>query len=225
MAKKKERVKQFDKRTIAAAMLISALLFMSGIGVGYTLNKEKLSGIEKHMDTVIKDMQDFQLQFLFFDVLGENATCPLLENTLSRINEESYEIGTRLDQYAQVNEIKDEREYETLKREYSRILVSYWLLANKLKEVCSSSASTVIFFIGKNCKECDNQAFVLTYLKEKLGEKILIFTLDLSLDEPSIEVLKEYYNVTKYPSLVIDGKMFSGFVPLETIKKELGVVL
>ncbi len=217
----KEFTKQFDKKTIISALIISAILFSGGIFVGYSLNREKLTGIEYHIDAINSDMENFQLQFLFFDVLGENATCPLLESTLSNINEESYEIGTRLDQYGNDNELKDFNEYENLKKEYSRILVSYWLLANKLKESCKSHSSTIIFFIGKECVKCDEQAFVLTYLKEKLGEQVLIFTLDGTLDEPSIEVLKEYYNITGYPSLVINGEKFSGLTPIETINEKI----
>lgn len=213
----KEFIKQYDKKTIISALIISAILFSSGLFIGYLLNREKLTGIEYHMDTINTDMQNFQLQFLFFDLLGESATCPLLISTLNGINEESYEMGLKLDQYSAENEIKDEHEYSRLKKQYSRILVSYWLLSNKLKGACGLDAATIIFFIGKNCEECDEQSFVLTYLKEKYDDKILIFTLDGSVDEPSIEVLKEYYNVTSYPAVIVNGRRYNGLTTKDQI--------
>ena len=217
----KEFTKQYNKKTIISALIISAILFSSGVYVGFLLNREKLSGIEVNIDKVSSEMENFQLQFLFFDILGETATCPLLRNTLKEINEESYNIGTKLDQYASDNELKDMKEYEKLKKEYSRIIISYWLLSNKLKGACGLDAATIIFFIGKDCAECDQQAFVLTYLKEKFGDKILIFTLDGSMEEPSIEVLKNYYNVTDYPAIVVNGKRFDGLTKADTILERI----
>jgi len=217
----KEFTKQYNKKTIISALIISAILFSSGVYVGFLLNKEKLSGIEVNIDKVATEMENFQMQFMFFDLLGESATCPLLRSTFKEINEESYKIGTKLDQYAADNELKDMKEYEKLKKEYSRIIISYWLLSNKLKGACGLDAATIIFFIGKDCAECDQQSFVLTYLKEKFGEKVLIFTLDGSMEEPSIEVLKNYYNVTGYPAIVVNGKRFDGLTKVDTILERI----
>ena len=217
----KEFTKQYNKKTIISALIISAILFSSGVYVGFLLNREKLSFIETHIDKVNTEMENFQLQFLFFDILGESATCPLLRSTFKEINEESYDIGTKLDQYASDNELKDVEEYDNLKKEYSRIIVSYWLLSNKLKGACGLDAATIIFFIDKECPECDDQSFVLTYLKEKFGDKVLIFTLDGGMKEPSIEVLREYYNVTSYPAIVVNGKRFDGLTKTDVILQRI----
>ncbi len=213
------REKRLDLGVLVSALLISGLLFGAGFLLGYTLNKERMISLEKDIRGITKDVENFQLQFLFFDVLGENSTCPLLLNTLSRINKESYKIGSKLTRYGSETEIKDYNDYIALKREYSRLLISYWLLANKLKDVCNLNASTVIYFFSDKCSRCSDQGFVLTYLKNKLKERILIFALDGEFDEPSIQVLKNYYNIKEYPALVIDGEVYLGFLPQEKIEK------
>lgn len=217
--------KQLNTWTIVSAVAISAILFISGVYVGYSINKEKLSSIETTMRKITSDVQNFQLQFLFIDVLGENATCPFLGDTLSEINKESYDIGTRLESYGKESEIHDYNEYMNTKREYSRLMIGYWLLANKLKKSCKFDANTVIYFYSKNCTKCDDQAFILTYFKQNLGDKILVFTLDGDLNEPSIQVIKKNYVITSYPTLIINGENHSGFMSKDDIEKAIGGVI
>ncbi|RLI97331.1 MAG: hypothetical protein DRO99_03155 [Candidatus Aenigmatarchaeota archaeon] len=215
--------KHLDKKILISALIISAILFGSGMLAGYGLNREKLSSIEKDMDSIIKDVQNFQLQFLFLDVLGENATCPLLAATLGGINEQSYRIGNKLESYSSESEIKDYNDYVDLKDEYSRLLVSYWLLALKLKRNCKLSANTIVYFYAKDCQRCDDQAFILTYLKNKYNEKLLVFALDADLEEPSVNTIKRYYNITEYPSLVVGNELYAGFHSRDSLEKILNL--
>jgi len=215
--------KKLDSATLIAAVVISALLFIGGVVVGYSINREKLSAIESDMGDITRAIENFQLQFLFFDVLEEGAACPLLSATVTDINEASYRIGSRLTAQDSPDQIQDYTEYVNLKREYSRILVSYWLLANKLKNTCESNVSTVIYFYSEECPMCDDQGFVLTYLKSKEEENLLIFALDADLDEPSVKALKEYYSVGVFPTLIIDGERFEGFSSEQELRDILGI--
>ena len=122
--------KQLDSTTLVLAIAVSTLLFIGGVVVGYSINREKLSAMEDDMRDITTAIENFQLQFLFFDVLEESAACPLLTATVSDINEASYRIGSRLTAQDSPDQIQDYTEYITMKKEYSRILVSYWLLAN-----------------------------------------------------------------------------------------------
>ena len=214
--------KTIDYKTLISAAIISALIFGGGIFTGYVFSKERLITVETELENVINDIQNFQLQFLFLDVLGENATCPLLEATLSEINERAYELWLKLTGHEVETGINDYSKSMKLKSDYSRLLVNYWLMAEKMKKACSSNTSTVLYMFSLNsCYECENQEFILTYFKEKYGDKILIFAVDGEFDEPSINTLRVFYDVTIYPTLVIDGKLYEGFVS----QKELESIL
>jgi hypothetical protein len=215
--------KRFDAGIFISAAIISTLLFASGLFIGYSINNEKLTSIDDNIRRVTRDIQNFQIEFLFLDVLGENATCPLLAETLSGINKDSYEIGNKLESYGSESEIQDYNDYVNTKREYSRLLIGYWLLANKLKKTCRMEVDTIVYFYSKDCFKCDDQSFVLTYFKRMLNEKILIFTLDADLDEPSVQVIKKNYNITEYPSLVINGGVYTGYQSKADLERTLNL--
>ncbi len=220
-------LKELNAGIIISALVISAIMFGAGMFVGYGMNQEKLSSLESNINSIVGDVQNFQLQFLSFDVLGANATCPLLESTLSEINKKSYDIGGKLTSFGMEGEIRDESDYLRTKVQYSRLLTNYWLLAEKLKSACNTNIDTIVYFYTKDCKLCDDQAFVLSYLKNRYGEKLLIFTLDADMDEPSVKTLKNYYSITEYPALIINGKPHTGFVSQQELEGmlNLGVVV
>ena len=220
--------KQLNVKTLLSALAIAGILFVSGVYTGYSINKERLSAIEVDMRDVVKNIEDFQLQFLFFDTLGGDAACPLLADSLKNINKRSYEIGRKLtENNPDSGEITDYNYYEDLRERYGRVLTSYWLLSTKMKGVCKSQDKTVIFFIEKEaCRKqnpnlCEAQGFVLDNLKRIFEEKLLVFTLHADLKEPSVKALKNYYNITGYPSLVIDGKNYENFQDKDTLLKTL----
>jgi len=210
--------KQTNVKTLVSALLIAGLLFGTGVYTGFSINKERLSAIESDLKNALRGIEDFQLQFLFLDVLGGEASCPLLADSLKNINDQAYEIGRKLtENNPETGEITDYNYYTDLSERYSRILTSYWLLATKMKTVCKSQSKTVVFFIEKNaCNNqnpnlCDAQGFVLDNLKRTYDDKLLIFTFHADLKEPSIKVLKDYYKVEKYPTLIIEEKKYEGF--------------
>ena len=220
-------VKKLDAGLIISAFVISGIIFAAGIFVGYGLNNEKLASIESNLNSINKDVQGFQSQFLFLDMFGEKASCPMLESTLNRISENSYDLGNRLAAYGAEGEIRDEATYKERKLEYSSMLTGYWLLAEKLKKACNTSVNTVLYFYSGPCARCEDQAFVLTYLKNKYNDKLLVFALDVDIKEPSVEALRKYYNITEYPSLVINGRPARGFVSQQQMEDmlNLGVVV
>jgi len=220
--------KQLSVKTLVSALIIAGLLFGTGVYTGFSINKERLSAIEVDMRDVVKDIEDFQLQFLFLDTLGGEAACPFLADSLKKINDQSYEIGRKLtENNPETGEITDYNFYESLRERYGRVLTSYWLLATKMKDVCKTKEKTVIFFIEKdNCVKqnpnlCSAQGFVLDNLKRIFEENLLVFTIHADLKEPSVKVLKDYYRIDSYPTLIIDGVKYIGFQDKDTLLKIL----
>jgi len=214
--------KKFDKSIILSALIISALIFLAGFSLGYVLNLEKIGYLENRIGALSDNLRDFQFQLLFFDFFGGNVSCPVLKGMLTGIAEDYEKIGSKLSAGPE-DEIRDYSDFQRVLAEYYKTSINYWLMAEKVRDSCKAKFVTILFFISKSCEKytpnpCDDQAWVLTYLKQKFDGDLLIFTISADVDEPSIQALKTYYNFTEFPSLVINGKKtFSGFLPLENL--------
>jgi len=217
------RIKKLNTKVLVSALVISGILFAAGFTVGYAVNRERLTAVETEMSGVVRSVQNFQLQFLFLDVLGQNASCPILISTLSDINGQSYEIGSKLTSYGSDSEAMDYETYMRVKKEYSRLLTGYWLLATKLRGACSMNSSTIVYFYNKECARCDDQGFILSYLKRKYGDEVLIFALDSDLPEPSVDAIKQHFSITEYPTLIINGEVYRGFYSEEELRAILNL--
>ena len=73
----------------------------------------------------------------------------------------------------------------------------------------------------ESCFDCSAQGYVLTYLKNVFGDKLLVFSLDVNFDEPMIQILKENYGVEVLPTLIVEDKVLSGLTKKEELIKEL----
>ena len=116
-----------------------------------------------------------------------------------------------------------EKSYTELKREYIISQMRYWLLNKKIKESCPAKHVSVLYFYSnEECDDCGPQGTILSYLKEKLKDRLLIFSLDADfVDEPMINILKETYNITETPSIVIEEEVFNNLVNKEDITKKI----
>jgi len=202
-------VKKLDRDVLVFALIISTILFLSGVALGWLLNETKLGILEESLTETKGDIENFQLQILLLDNLGKNITCPFLEEQIKNLDKKAYELGSKLESLSKEN--TGNEDYIKAKSEYSRILVTYWSLAGKMKNLCGhENFVSVLYFFSKNCLTCDEQSFVLTHIKDKLNEKFLVFTLDADFDEPVIKILKKYYNIEKYPTIILENNKLEG---------------
>ncbi len=85
----------------------------------------------------------------------------------------------------------NKKDLHALKREYILAQLNYWL-------------------------------FILTYLKNEFKDKLLIFALDSTyVDEPMIEMLKDQHGISRYPTLIIEGHVFEGFIPKDKLLRAI----
>jgi hypothetical protein len=71
---------------------------------------------------------------------------------------------------------------------------------------------TVLYFYSRKCPDCENQGFVLDYLKKLFGDRLLIFALDREFsEEPMISIIADSYKVSSSPTIVVGDEVFDGF--------------
>ncbi len=207
--------KKFNALKMFVVFLLTTMIFVSGIIIGYLFNQQKLTHISELEQNLLTESNAVELQFL---LLAENP-CVAINST--PLTEELYNIATKLDYMEnQLGETNDE--VLRLKNYYSTLEIRHYLLLNKMRDRCNKNISTILYFYGrkKECPRCEEQGFLLTYLRKKFSN-LYVYAFDVNLNNPALRTLKEIYNIKTVPSIVVNGKRMEGFQNMHKILSEI----
>ena len=70
-------------------------------------------------------------------------------------------------------------------------------------------------------KISEEQGFILDDLYKRYPNQIVIFSFDINTDNPALNSLKEVYNITKVPTLVVNDQTYTIFLSLAQLKDML----
>jgi len=207
------------KRFLLTFVLVS-FVFLIGISVGHFLTSERTSYLEDIAYKQKLDYESLQLQSLYLDINANNASCLIFSNILETSLEDVGAAQAKVDLYIQDS---NKESYTEIKRDYILAQIRYWLLNKKMESNCRSDKVSVLYFYSNDdCIECGAQGTILTYLKEMLKDKLLVFSLDSDFgDEPVVNIIKKSYNITQVPSMVIEDKTFGQLLNKEELTKEI----
>ncbi len=201
-----------NKKTYAAAFVITVFIFTAGVIVGNELSSKRMEEIQIELDLNALQMRSLELEKPFFDEMGNEPFCEYINIRLTHIGKDIVKLGEML-----TNEESNEKELDLAKRQYSASIVNYWLFVKMEKERCSTKRAVIAFFYEIGAENSRQQGRVLDYLVYKSNGTLTVLALDKNLDESVIELLKKIYNVTSAPAVVIDNKTYMGFQSRENI--------
>jgi hypothetical protein len=205
--------RQLSKQRMIFALIITLLIFAVGFLLGMVVDYERLVTSGQSNQNQEMNYNSLQLQYLYLSNLGTSENvCPTLRVALEdSIKELSYSLEA-FDRYSQ-NTLFQDAPYEALERKYLQDNLRYWLFSTQLQQACESDVINVLYFYSdKDCAVCQNQGTVLTYFKQKLDDKLLVFpvNVDLAEEEQFLTILTTSYNVTQLPTLIINDNKLEG---------------
>ncbi|MBI4143660.1 hypothetical protein HY486_00235 [Candidatus Woesearchaeota archaeon] len=208
--------RQISKADYAIAGVITVLIFLLGIALGVVIDNARYrsSDIENRRQEL--EYNSLQFQSLYLSKLEQEKACPVLQAALqSAISDlsESLEKVT--------NKESNSVELAYLTRKYLLDNLRYWLLAGESKKLCGLSIVSVLYFYSDSCDDCPEQGVLLTYYKNVYGDRLLVFPIDIGVDEPMIRILQSQYNLTSYPALVVEGVKYEGILGKEMLGEAL----
>ncbi len=212
--------REISLSTYLAALFISAVIFAAGIYVGKVMETGNLATLSSGIDSANNKMNSVEMLYL----MGEDspAICPVYRSELHNLDAQTEQLGYQISYL----EDKGTRDPE-LKKSYFMLEASAYLLSQKVMAKCeadyAANYSTVLFFYNNsNCPNCTQQGYELLDVKKRLGESLRVYSFDGGLGSDIVDVLKLKYNVTTYPSIVIDGnRTISGFHNNDWISAQL----
>ncbi len=203
--------RQISKKKFLIAFVLTSLIFLIGLLVGYTLTIGRTSYLEDIAYKQKLDYESLQLQSLYLDLSASSTSCSIFNQILETSLNDVASAQAKAELYMQES---GEKNYVELKRNYLLAQIRYWLLDKKIKENCKPEHVSLLYFYSSvDCTNCGAQATILDYLKEKLKDRLLVFSLDSDFGaEPMVEIIKQTYNITKIPTIVLGDTVYDKLV-------------
>ena len=196
---------------------IATLLFMIGILIGSAMTSSKVQDLIDTREELRLEMVDLEIQ----STLLEQESCG--NYVLYGLGEKIDDLGTRITMLEDQLGKNDARVLE-LKKPYTLLLVQHYALIKGRAERCGEDYKIILFFYSNKPEfvdESKKQGFVLDYLAKKYGyDKVKVYSLDLDLNLGVINTLKDIYDVTATPTVVVNDRVYVGYHSSEELEKE-----
>ena len=185
------------------AGIITLIIFLAGFSLGGFWDALRRDKVEMDLNKISLYSTSLFLESRLIENISCDALWPILSDSVK-------DLASSLDAYLDYSEnsITNIDEQKLLYRRYLLSNVRYWLFIEEYKKNCGWNVSTILFFFDEGCGgECDATATRLDYLKQKHGGNVMIFPINMGLayEDPVAHTLMRIYNVTSFPSVVVDG--------------------
>jgi len=214
----KMRERQISWPIYIMAFIITLTIFVAGLFIGNTLS----SNVDSQMVSELRLMNMKVTEMELLNMIGdEKDQCIFYKAQFAAFDKDTTDFGSRLDVLEKTREGRSDVVIN-LKREFQVMQVRDYLLTTQIAKKCNEKIDSILFFYtNQNCPDCTKQGLVGPSLKqEKPG--VMIYALDSDFDSPLVTALEKKFGVEKFPSMVINGKLNSGFIGEEEILKQLG---
>lgn len=207
---------QFRGSRYALALVITTGIFALGILLGNAISQSKLDKLNTLEQEMRAEVIGTELQY---QLMLEHA-CN--SSDAAQMTDELYTIGTKLD-FMENNLGKDHPQVLSLKEYYSMLELEHWLLLKKVRKQCNTPYNLVLYFYSnhEDCNTCDQQGHVLNYMHEKYPA-VNIYSFDINIDNPALNLIKRIYGITEAPTLVINEQSYVGFRDRTKVESALG---
>lgn len=219
-SKEKAGFRVISKEKYIVAGVITLLIFSLGLTLGLIIDDHRYNLVEEvNMEQEVK-YTSVQLQYLFLTTENHYNNCPVLSATLKETVRDLSDSLSEVISFEEESKTISTRQ-NIIMRRYILDNLRYYLLATQSKQRCDLDIVPILYFYSKNCTSCPDQGTILTYYKQIFGEKVLVFPIngDLRSDETMVRIMEGQYNVTTYPTIIIDQQKYEGVVSREKLGK------
>ena len=190
--------------------LITFFIFTIGLAVGLWLDVARSDIVEMSLAETSLELTDVFTQNLFYDTfVNDTSFCKAAIRTNLEFNDRIYEEGVELERLETVNKLGPDTLLK--KKRYALLQTQFWLNAVKIKETCDADYDTVIYLYEN--EDSDEvkinqriQSTVLTELKNKCGNQIMLIPLPGDINISAINLISYQYDLDIYPSILINEK-------------------
>lgn len=195
------------------AFIASAAIFGVGIWVGLRIEQDVAQGLRDSMENTRQQITTIETMLLLEE---GSALCDFFGESIDRFDKETYELGTKIGYMEEKRGASPE-----LKADYMFLELRDYLLIKRFDNKCDRNSKAVLYFLSSsNCSRCLAQGGELTKTKSATG--VRVYSFDVDINSTLVRALINKYNVTQYPALVINERLYSGLTDADQIVTAVG---
>jgi hypothetical protein len=195
---------------LISVLLITIVTFLIGIFIGQTISEYNMSEAKNAQDSLMSNMAGYELAYT---ILSKEDICTTdfteLQKERAKLGREVSDLEERLGSINPSVLTQKELYYTYQLREY--------ILLREIKANCNKTRPLILYFYTVNNDNCIAQGHILDAVQSKYNLST-IYAIDYDAKNPSVSVIKEIYNISSTPSLVIDEKRYPQLMALKDIE-------
>jgi hypothetical protein len=199
------------------AFILTVVIFTGGILIGILFEDLRLQDSKDDILSEKVVLQSLQLQQKYID--SGAADCAtmntILETNIADLNKKMKEV---IDY--EKNSFINTDQFNLQLQDYFLTEIQFLLLSEEIDKKCSKDNVKILYFYDDSA--FDTQGNILDYLKKVFGSKVLVFSLDSGFQqEPMIKILLTSYNITQFPSVVVEDTVLQGHSSVELLMQQI----
>lgn len=209
--------RKLSTRIYLNAGLLTLLVLASGLLLGFLITDWRASFLEQWHRQQKKDLESLQRRHLGLVSSRSAENCAVIQTNLQGNMENVDRARGKLEKYLSSTLARYHSRLLELNREYTIFALRYWLLSLEIRKICDIPNIPLLYvYSGKGCNDCLFQEKILTLLKDRDGQRLLVFAVDGDLlREDEIGKIKKSYVGATMPPLIIEESKYKRFLTKE----------
>lgn len=207
-------------KLISLALLVTVVAIGSIYWIGMKINEFKVNDLRNEINEIEAEQRSQRIGFELSSTFEEDncrAQRKWRRNSLENIRNLRNEVQI----YENARKF-DNPDYRVAKKRYMNLLMQNMLELRRIEDRCNENFTEIIYlYSNEDCDACEDQGTVLNYIRRQNPEKVVVHPLDTDLGMDSIEFIENYYNVTRYPAVVVEGERYQGFQSRQRLEEIL----
>lgn len=212
--------RKVDWEYLVLAFFVTVLLMTGIFYLGTGLNDHKVNSLRDDVKQIEVEQRSHSLGLQLAESV-EGQKCEAMKRWAESSVPEIQNLRQEVAAYESSSKVEN-TEYKLVKKRYMNLVIQNLIEIRQMEERCGDNRVNIVYIYTKNdCGRCEDQGTVLTHYRRSYEDEVIVHPLDADLGMKSIDFMEDFYNVTEYPVMIIEGEVYEGF----RSKEEVGDII
>ncbi len=213
-----------SKHAFWQALIFALIVFVFGMFIGFYLENARVERVQNAL--LVTEINTLDEQVRNSIIENTKIGCNISTKSTFEFADKIYNEATRLELYDSSSKFTSE--LKTIHKKYDLLRMMLWEESQTIREKCPNKFHTAIYLFTYDTQDIALRSKqtvfsrILIELKEKHGSDVLLIPIAADLNISSVELIKQVYNVTSLPAIIVDErKVITQLPTYEELEKDI----